>query len=102
MAKYKLTDALEVEFTFSIGDKEWTFRKPTVREMRLISKKFAGIDKEENVNKQMELSDAAMKEIYALASPIDHSTSLEDALMNQSVGVQKAFNEMIKKELGAS
>lgn len=102
MAKYDLTSALEASFTFTIGDKEFLFKKPTVREMRLVSKKFAGIDKETDVEKQIALSDEAMVEIYKFCEPVNHEAKIEDVLPDLPVDVQVAFNEMIKKELGAS
>jgi hypothetical protein len=102
MAKYDLTSALETSFTFTIGDKEFSFRKPTVREMRAVSKRFAGIDKETDVDKQVEMSDEAMAEIYKFCEPVNHDTKIEDVLPDQPIDVQVAFNEMIKKELGAS
>lgn len=102
MAKYDLTSALETSFTFTIGDKEFSFRKPTVREMRAVSKRFAGIDKEKDPDKQIEMSDEAMLEIYKFCEPVNHETKIEDILPDQPIDVQVAFNEMIKKELGAS
>lgn len=102
MAKYDLTSALETSFTFTIGDKEFSFRKPTVREMRAVSKRFAGIDKEKDTDKQIEMSDEAMAEIYKFCEPVNHDTKIEDVLPDQPIDVQVAFNEMIKKELGAS
>jgi hypothetical protein len=102
MAKYDLTSALETSFTFTIGDKEFSFRKPTVREMRTVSKRFAGIDKEKDVDKQIQMSDEAMAEIYKFCEPVNHDTKIEDVLPDQPIDVQVAFNEMIKKELGAS
>lgn len=102
MAKYDLTSALEVSFNFTIGDKEFSFKKPTVREMRAVSKRFAGIDKEKDLDKQVELSDKAMSEIYKFCEPVNHNTKVEDVLPDQPIDVQVAFNEMIKKELGAS
>ena len=101
MAKYDLTGSLETSFTFSIDGKEFKFRKPTVREMRAIAKKFGGIDKETDVEKQSELSDAAMRDLYTFIEPVDHDTVLETLLDEQTVDVQKAFNEMVKTELGA-
>lgn len=102
MAKYDLTGSLETSFTFNINDKEFNFRKPTVREMRGIAKTFAGIEREKDVDKQMEMSDAAMTELYKFVEPIGHDSRVEDLLQDLPVGVQNAFNEMIKKELGAS
>lgn len=102
MAKYDLTNSLETSFTFAIGDKEFNFRKPTVREMRVVAKKFAGIDKEQDTEKQTEISDQAMAELYKFIDPIGHDTPVEELLADQPVGVQVAFNDMIKKELGAS
>lgn len=101
MAKYDLTGSLETKFSFAIGDKEFEFRKPTVREMREVSKKFAGIEQEEDVEKQTKKSDEAMAELYKFVFPIGHEASIKDVLEDQQIGVQVAFNEMIKKELSA-
>lgn len=101
MAKYDLTGSLETEFTFLIGDKEFKFRKPTVREMRAVANKFAGIEKEQDQEKQAAQSEEAMAELYTFVEPVGHTEVLRDLMDNQPVGVQIAFNEMIKKELGA-
>ena len=101
MAKYDLTGSLEEKFTFSIGDKVFEFRKPTVREMREVSKKFSGIEQETDVELQTQKSDEAMAELYKFIVPVEHDANIKDVLDNQQVGVQVAFNEMIKKELGA-
>lgn len=100
MAKYDLTGSLETKFTFAIGDKEFEFKKPTVREMREIANKFAGIEKEEDVEKQTQRSDEAMAELYKFVTPVGHQEDLKELLENQPVDVQVAFNEMIKTELG--
>lgn len=101
MAKYDLTGSLETKFSFTIGDKEFEFQKPTVKQMREVSKKFANIDKEEDVEKQTAISDEAMTELYKFVTPVGHDTYIKDLLEDQAVDVQAAFNEMIKKELGA-
>ncbi len=102
MAKYDLTGSLETKFSFTIGDKEFEFRKPTVREMREVAKKFAGIEKEQDIDKQTQMSDEAMAELYTFVVPVGHDASIRDSLEDQPVSVQAAFNEMIKKELGTS
>jgi len=99
MAKYDLTGSLESKFTFSIEDKEFEFKKPTVREMRALAKKFTEIDKIEDTDKQMKASDEAMQDLYSFIVPINHTTSVEDAMQDQPVDVQAAFNDMVKKEL---
>lgn len=99
MAKYDLTGSLETEFTFVIDDKEFKFRKPTVREMRAIAKKFQGIEKEQDEEKQEQTSNEAMAELYKFVEPINHDSDLQELLEDQTVGVQNAFNEMIKTEL---
>lgn len=101
MAKYDLTGSLEYDFTFSIGDKEFRFKKPTVREMRAVSKLFASIEKEEDVELQERLSDDAMSELYKFVEPINHDRDIKGLLEDQTIEVQIAFNDMIKKELGA-
>lgn len=100
MAKYDLTGSLEDKFSFAIGDKEFEFRKPTVREMREVSKKFSGIDQEADLDVQTKKSDEAMAELYKFIVPVGHEANIRDVLDDQQVGVQVAFNEMIKKELG--
>lgn len=100
MAKYDLTGSLETKFTFTIGEKEFEFRKPTVREMREVAKKFAGIEKEEDLEKQTKMSEAAMAELYKFVVPVGHEATIHDTLEDQPVNVQAAFNDMIKKELG--
>lgn len=102
MAKYDLTGSLEKDFTFSIDDKEFTFRKPTVREMREIADRFASVEKEEDQEKQLKSSDEAMGTLYSYISPIGHSDNIADVIADYPIGVQTAFNEMIKKELGAA
>lgn len=102
MAKYDLTGSLEKDFTFSINDKEFNFRKPTVREMREVAKDFSGIENEKDPEKQIEMSDKAMERLYSFITPVGHSESIAEVIADQPVGVQNAFNEMIKKELGAT
>lgn len=102
MAKYDLTGALETKFTFSIGDKEFEFNKPTVREMRSVAKTFQSIEKEEDDDKRMEMSDKAMAELYKFVVPIGHTSDVAELMQDQPVDVQSAFNDMIKKELGAA
>ncbi len=100
MAKYDLTGSLETKFTFAIGELEFEFNKPTVREMREVAKKFSTIEKEEDVEKQTQMSDEAMAELYRFVTPIGHDADIKTVLDNQTVDVQVAFNEMIKTELG--
>jgi hypothetical protein len=101
MAKYDLTGSLERDFTFSINGEEFTFRKPTVREMRELAKSFAGIDKEEDPDKQVELGEAAMQALYVYITPQEGGRPIAEVMEDQPVAVQVAFNEMIKAELGA-
>lgn len=102
MAKHDLTGSLEREFTFSIEDKEFSFRKPTVREMREIAKKFSGIDSDSDSDSQVEKSDEAMQGLYAFITPIGHDVSIEALMNDQPVSVQIAFNNMIQEELGTN
>lgn len=102
MAKYDLTSSLEKSFTFTIDGKEFDFRKPTVREMRTVAKKFSNIENEKDADKQIEMSDAAMADLYQFITPLGHEENIADVLADQNISVQNAFNDMIKKELGAS
>lgn len=101
MANRNLTpDTLERNFTFTIDNKEFLFEKPTVREMREVAKKFSGINAETDPDKQLELSDEAMKELYKFVTPVGHDEDIAEVLNNQVVAVQNAFNTMVQEELG--
>lgn len=100
MAKYDLTGSLEAKFSFTIGDKEFEFRKPTVREMREVSKKFSGLENETDIDEQTRKSDEAMAELYKFVVSVGHEEDIKNVLDDQPVSVQAAFNNMIKEELG--
>lgn len=102
MAKYDLTGSLEKDFTFSINGEEFVFQKPTVREMRGLAKKFAAIQQETDPEKQSELSEAAMAELYNYIKNTTSDRHIADVLDEQPMDVQLLFNEMIQKELGAT
>ncbi|MCA9340786.1 MAG: hypothetical protein KDA17_07765 [Candidatus Saccharibacteria bacterium] len=100
MAKYDLTGSLEREFTFSINDEEFSFKKPTVREMRALAKKFSAINTEEDAERQAELSEAAMNELYKCVTNVRGERHISEVLDEQPSDVQMLFNDMIQKELG--
>lgn len=102
MAKYDLTGSLEPTFTFGIGGDEFEFRKPTVREMRGLTKEFSKVDTSEDPDEQIKASDEAMGKLYEFIKPVGHDKNLKDVMESQTLDVQLAFNDMIKKELGAS
>lgn len=102
MAKYDLTGGLETKFTFLVDGKEFEFRKPTVREMRSMLNKFTAVENEKDTEKQLALSDEAMAAMYAFITPVKHEANIGELMQDQPVGAQNAFNEMIKKELGAT
>ena len=100
MAKHDLTNALEKSFTFSIEDKEYEFRKPTVREMREVAKKFAAVEKEEDDDKKDALAQEALDHFYTFVTPMNHDLDIKSVLDDQPMSVQAGFNEMIRVELG--
>ena len=95
MAKYDFTSSLERDFTFSINGEEFTFRKPTVREMRELAKNFSQVEKEEDPDLQAELSDKAMQLLYGFITP----GNIAEVLDEQPIAVQHAFIETVKAEL---
>ena len=100
MAKYDLTSSLEKDFTFAIGDKEFVFTKPTVRQMRTIASKFSKVQEEKDPVLQEQLAVEATRELYSYAQPIGHTENVETLMDDQPIEVQMKFNDMIKKELG--
>lgn len=102
MAKHDLSSNLESEFTFSIGGLEFNFRKPTVREMRLVATQFSALNEADtDPSRQQELNEQAMRQIYSFVSPVNHSQNIADVLEDQVVDVQIAFSKMVQAELGA-
>lgn len=99
MANHDLTGSLEREFTFNIDDKEFKFRKPTVREMRNIGKTFSSVQRETDPELQMIKSDEAMKTLYVHITPVNHDARIEDIIEDQPMEVQVRFNKMIQEEL---
>lgn len=99
MAKHDLTGSLEKDFTFSINGEEFTFRKPTVREARELGKQFVAVQKETDEDKQMELSDEAMRTLYQYITS-EGDRPIADVMEEQTVDVQSAFMSMIQTELG--
>lgn len=98
MAKYDLTGSLDPTFSFSISGREFEFRKPTVREMRNISKVFSAVEAEADPDAQVEANERAMKELYAFVRPLGHDSDIAEMMETQPVDVQIAFNEMLSKE----
>lgn len=101
MAKYDLTNALEKSFTFVIDDLEYEFKKPTVREMREVQKKFSAVEREDDEDKKEVLALEALDEFYKFVTPIGHESSVKAVLEDQPISVQTAFNDMVRQELGA-
>lgn len=101
MADYDLTGKLKKDFTFSINEAEFVFRKPTVREMRTLSKMFAAVGKETDTDEQINRSDEAMEALYAYIKPVNHERPIAEVLDEQPVDVQVGFNEMIQEQLGS-
>lgn len=99
MADYDLTGSLKKDFTFSINGEEFTFRKPTVREMRALAKKFSAINKETDDDIKVERSDEAMAELFTYVENRTSDRFIGDVLDEQPVDVQVAFNDMIQEQL---
>lgn len=101
MAKYNLTSAIEKTFDFDIDEYQFRFKKPTVREMKVVAKAFSGIDENASPDEQAAKSEEAMRELYQFISPVGHDKYIGDVMEDQPMQVQLGFNEMVQTELGA-
>lgn len=99
MAKYDLTGGLDKDFTFSINGDEFVFRKPTVREMRELAKRFSAIDKEDDSDEKATRSQEAMDDLFTFITNNSNDRYIGEVLDEQPVDVQSAFMNMIQEEL---
>lgn len=99
MSDYDLTGSLKKDFTFSINGAEFVFRKPTVREMRALAKRFAAINKATDDDEKTARSEEAMDELYMYIENRSGDAYIGAVMDEQTVDVQAAFMDMIQKEL---
>lgn len=101
MADYDLTGSLKKDFTFSIEGEEFTFRKPTVREMRTLVKRFSAVDKQTDTDDKARRSQEAMDELYTYIDS-ESGAFIGEVMDNQTVDVQAAFMDMVLEQLTKS
>ncbi len=100
---YVVTDNTEEAFTFKIGELEYSFRYPTTREMRELSRMNNElqelVDKKADdklIKQKSEESEAKMNE---LVTPVGHTNSISEVLEDQQLPVVRNFRSMMAKEI---
>lgn len=103
MAQYNLTDNVKPDFTFKIGDLEYSFRYPTTGEMRelsvLNSELQALADKKASEKEIKAKGDESEAKMNALVTPIGHDNKISDVLEAQPINVVRNFRQMMAKEI---
>lgn len=102
--KYTLTENTSDGVTFDLRGKQYFLRYPIVSEVEKIQELSSGIEDAERLQKEdpqayKEKSGELEDYLYSLISPIDHDTSIKDALQSENIKVYRNFNTMIKTEL---
>lgn len=101
---YNITDNVNETFDFFIRDKKYSMRYPTTSEMeelQTMTEEFqeARANIATTPEEMKKRSDSIQDFMYSFISPIDHETSVEEALKTENVVVLRNFNTMIKSEL---
>jgi len=102
--QYQLgTDNTKKAFTFSLGDLVYSFRYPTTREMRELSKMNQELQKlvEEKADEKVikKQSDASEAKMNALVTPVGHENTISEVLEDQPINVVRDFRSMMSKEI---
>lgn len=100
---YNLTDNTKDSFTFKLGDLAYSFRYPTTKEMRELSKMNEELQQlvkdkapQEEIEKQSKVSEDKMNE---LVTPVDHDNPISEVLEEQPINVVRNFRSMMAKEI---
>ena len=105
MAKNYILDGEDDSFTFSIRDKNYSFKYPTTGQMKEIIVQFqeldaAGKPKDDAEKKVLEDKAKALDEqLRSYITPIDHDYPIGEALDNESVVTARHFNKMLREEI---
>lgn len=101
---YNLTDNVKTSFNFKLGELEYSFRYPTTREMRELSRlnnelqELANAEKQDEkaIKAKSEESEAKMNE---LVTPVGHENKIGEVLEDQPINVVRNFRNMMAKEI---
>lgn len=103
MAQYNLTDNTKPDFTFKIGELEYSFRYPTTSELReigVLNNALQAMVEEkaskEDIEAKSKESEAKMNE---LVTPVEHTNSISEVLEKQPINVIRNFRAMMAKEI---
>lgn len=101
MATYNLSDNISKSFVFEIEGLLYEFRRPLVKELKDVQNVQKEMDAAASEEEKQVISDKMSSFVYGLIEPIDHKTSIEEALEASPVNVLKAFNKMVETELAS-
>lgn len=105
MSSYKdLTDNVDESFDFVLRGNKYTMRYPTTEELddiQRLSTEMDGVDTTtpEGREKAKEINDKLADAMYQFITPVEHETSIREAMSKENVKVLRNFNTMIKTEL---
>ncbi len=104
-SKYNLTDNVKDDFPFEIRGLQYIMRYPITEEVEEIQKKSNALQEAQDSNDDAKIDDMS-KEIedylYSFISPVEHETSIKEALKKENIKVMQRFNIMIREELSIS
>lgn len=101
MATYNLSDNISKSFAFEIDGKVYDFRRPLVKELKANQEIQKELDAASTDEEKQAVADKMQQFVYGLITPVDHSTSIEEALDASPINVLQEFNKMVEAELSA-
>ena len=99
---YILDKDVQDTFPFELGGKKYTMKYPItaeVEDIQDLSAKIATAQSEDRKEEVKELTQKLEDYLYGLIEPVEHDTSIRDALKSANLRVMRNFNTMIKTEL---
>lgn len=102
MSNYIIDKDVQDYFSFELQGKKYNMRYPItaeVEDIQDLSGKIEEAQKEERKDEVKELTKKLEDYLYGLIEPVEHDTSIRDALKTANLRVMRNFNTMIKTEL---
>lgn len=99
-SRINLNDSVSEKYEFTIGGLDFDLKYPTLTDMEPIGKL---LEERETASpeRQKEIDAQTSDMMYAMITPVGHTTAIKDVIKTQPFPVVKAFNRMLKEQFSA-
>lgn len=96
---YNLTDNVEDGFKFDIRGKVFFMKYPTTEEIEELQKMAVNVkEASDSGDVTVEQNEEVQDYMYQFISPIEHDTTIREALKSENLKVLQRFNTMVRTE----